>query len=651
MSPSEILGLVEDEFPESQTVCSAYDVIWSCTEDSDDPKFPGAWYAVNDWVEVLGNDMKWKLARVKRVIKQAPEDWDWDEPCNFGKEPQWIYFYNAGAYKMLREEALRAPTEGLRRIFGKGPWLWQQYALLRYEHRVRFQQFHHQDFYEEQAEKWARDLFYEWVDDVRNAAFKERWDAVGLTGQKELEGNIFMPFIQIDEMTGQTCEEAVWDWDDGNISAFTYLAVLGGGSTIPLLVFLMQLTIPLLLIDAAVGSREATFWDSLTTCSSEREDWVWAVHPVDGEQGSFKTLYGRAMIFLVIAYYLFKVVPDTFLSFFNTAGTADSTYSRLMSLRKTIWDQGDDRWLQMVGFKMDLYMNTAFECILYLFNLFIIFNTNEILDVILNALAIEFVHQLDEEFRHSEWWDSGNRYMMAGAVELVIQSTLLINCLEDPERISAAYGIPVEQVIAACGGANNPTEGFNNLEQAQKDVKDIRFMTGGRALDQRCADVAEELGRKDAIEHYVKLPSFFGLEGKLMYYIFGTRRYGFFEKMEYMRTWSRWDKLLYLSELPPDASWKDDEANKQIMSTYEDPFRYHDLIAGSNPLLLFAQEVFETIFLITMWKNAKMCLKNRNRMALLFRVPEAFLNSIMYQFQCLFPFIILGALYYVPICY
>ena len=80
----------------------------------------------------------------------------------------------------------------------------------------------------------------------------------------------------------------------------------------------------------------------------------------------------------------FKVVPDTMYSFFNTAGTADTSYSRLMSMRKMVWDQGDDRVGQMIGFKADLYMNTAFECVLYTCNLFIIFNTNDILDVILN---------------------------------------------------------------------------------------------------------------------------------------------------------------------------------------------------------------------------------------------------------------------------
>ena len=95
--------------------------------------------------------------------------------------------------------------------------------MLKYEDFARFQRHHPEDFEEIEAEQWARVLFYEWLKDLRNVEFRKRWDEVGETGQKELEGNIFSPFITIDEMTGNTQEEDVWDWDDENISAFTYV--------------------------------------------------------------------------------------------------------------------------------------------------------------------------------------------------------------------------------------------------------------------------------------------------------------------------------------------------------------------------------------------------------------------------------------------
>ena len=119
----------------------------------------------------------------------------------------------------------------------------------------------------------------------------------------------------------------------------------------------MQIIIPLLLLESAVGSRESTLWDSLFSCggSDSHPNWHWRITPSDDEgQGAYNTLYGKTMVFMVVCFYMFKVVPDTFVSFYNTAGTADTTYSRLMSLRKQVWDQGDDRMLQMMGYKMDL---------------------------------------------------------------------------------------------------------------------------------------------------------------------------------------------------------------------------------------------------------------------------------------------------------
>lgn len=127
MTEEQIKDIVNAEFPKINAVCNVYDLVSTCTVDNPDDNFPDAWYAVNDWVEILGNDMKWKLTRVKRVIKKAPDDWDWDDDSHGpDDQPEWEYFYNAGDAKMVREEAVRSPTEGLQRIFGMSPWLWQQ---------------------------------------------------------------------------------------------------------------------------------------------------------------------------------------------------------------------------------------------------------------------------------------------------------------------------------------------------------------------------------------------------------------------------------------------------------------------------------------------------------------------------------------------
>mmetsp|Transcript_3649 Transcript_3649/g.6889 ORF Transcript_3649/g.6889 Transcript_3649/m.6889 type:complete len:210 (-) Transcript_3649:246-875(-) len=45
-------------------------------------------YAPGDWVEIEGLDMIWRLDMITRVIKTAPDDYDWNDPTNEGKEPQ-----------------------------------------------------------------------------------------------------------------------------------------------------------------------------------------------------------------------------------------------------------------------------------------------------------------------------------------------------------------------------------------------------------------------------------------------------------------------------------------------------------------------------------------------------------------------------------
>jgi hypothetical protein len=154
--------------------------------DAQEEKFAGAGYSVGDWVEVQGPDSQWKLTYIKRIVKQAPDDWDWNDPDNEGKEPEYNFYYNCGEFKMLEEEYLRSPQEGLRRIFGMRPWVWLSYALLRYENFIRFQKNHENDFDEVDAQQYARNLWAEWLKDPRNGDFAKRYEEAGAIAQQEV---------------------------------------------------------------------------------------------------------------------------------------------------------------------------------------------------------------------------------------------------------------------------------------------------------------------------------------------------------------------------------------------------------------------------------------------------------------------------------
>lgn len=174
------------QFPDANMVPSVYDVLKTCMTAAQEEKFAGAGYSVGDWVEVQGPDSQWTLTYVKRIIKQAPDEWDWNDPDNEGQEPEYNFYYNCGEYQMLEEERLRSPQEGLRRIFGMRPWIWRSYALLRYENFVRFQKNHENDFNEVDAQQYARNLWVEWLKDPRNGDFAKRYEEVGEIAQREV---------------------------------------------------------------------------------------------------------------------------------------------------------------------------------------------------------------------------------------------------------------------------------------------------------------------------------------------------------------------------------------------------------------------------------------------------------------------------------
>mmetsp|Transcript_1892 Transcript_1892/g.3777 ORF Transcript_1892/g.3777 Transcript_1892/m.3777 type:complete len:708 (+) Transcript_1892:251-2374(+) len=652
ISDEDIDAQLDREFPDANKVPNVYDVIKTCMTDAQEEKFAGAGYSVGDWVEVQGPDTQWRLTYVKRIVKQAPDDWDWNDPDNLGKEPEYNFYYNCGEHRMLEEDYLRSPQEGLRRIFGMRPWVWRAYALLRFENFVRFQKNHENDFDEVDAQQYARHLWNEWLHNEKNGAFLQRYEEVGEIAQQELLEHLLAPFIDIDDVTE---DHEVWDFDDENISSYTYLAVCGSGSIFPVICMVMQFVIPALLLmqsikyDYEVDNFFDKFTSTIGKCATDRAPPAHHVYYDDDDKGAYNTSDGKIMITLVVIFYLFKVVPDTFISFYNTAGSKDTTYSRIMSMRKIIWDQGDDYIFQTIGYKLDLYMNTAFECALYFINLVIIYNTNDILDVILNALAIEFVHQLDEDFRSADWWDASNRHIAAGVCELIIQKTLDLNVLKNPASFARVYHIDEAEVVAACGGEG---EGLYNRKQALIDQKEPKYMNGEEALDFKCAQAAKRLKKTFAIEEYQKNISYFGGEGNIFEHITGgNTSFAVFNKLENFRVWSRWERVLYIGDIPEGRPWEDEEKNKSIESTILEPFKNHSVLAGSSAFRAFLVEIFETLTFIHGYKNIKKCLANNNHIAAFFRFILMFVDFGAVLIQILFPIFVLMALFYVPICY
>ena len=216
-------------------------------QDGHQPK-----YLPGEWVEVLGHDMKWRLRLITRVMKQMPSNYNWmsemDGPLVDDKQSWDYYTYHAGAEKNLHEQKLRAPLEGLQALFGLRPWVWQQWAMLKLEEKMRFQENHQDDFMILSAQRVAMQLWNDWIEHPSNQDFKALFynDNVGDFGRSELLDHIFHPFVLIDQLTSGDDE---WNLQtDQDVSVYTYQSLLGAYFHVSLVVFIIQVTIPVVLV-------------------------------------------------------------------------------------------------------------------------------------------------------------------------------------------------------------------------------------------------------------------------------------------------------------------------------------------------------------------------------------------------------------------
>jgi len=222
-------------------------------------------YDIGEWVEVRGPSMRFRLEIIQNIVKKDDE-----------------LLYETSVDHNLTTNEIRWPREALRRIFGMGPWVWRQWACLKLEHRLRFQEGHPDDIDCLNVLEYANDLWDLWLADDRNETFRALYERVGESGQKELRDHIMSPFHLIHEVTTNFNDK--WNLEDAGVSIFTYVSLLGSGFADAAVVFLLQLFMPLVLF--------------LYYTSEDREDDDVAVGT-------------REMLFAVVFFYLYKVTRGT----------------------------------------------------------------------------------------------------------------------------------------------------------------------------------------------------------------------------------------------------------------------------------------------------------------------------------------------------
>lgn len=321
-------------------------------------------------------------------------------------------------------------------------------------------------------------------------------------------------------------ENKEWDFaEDDNINIFTYLSMYGAGVILPLFVLIVQLVIPVVLVLEAFGKEG-------DRCSNNGE-WTPEI------------ILAKIMSLVVFIYYTFSVTPDTYSNFFNVAGAADSVYSRLLSLRRTLWLQADDNLLQMIGYKFDIYFNTSYETLLSMLNIYVILLTEEAIEIILNALAFAFIARIDEDLTKTDWYDPKRRWCAAGAQSMALQTFLQLNYFKSAKLFGKKYNIPEKKLLEACNGDRRF---LNNAKRAKEDMQNPQYMTHTQRLEAVCAKIAKAGGNRNALEEYSKPKKYFGVLERFIGRFFGAKP--IFEGFSMYRVWSHWDKILFLPSVP-----------------------------------------------------------------------------------------------------
>lgn len=201
------------------------------------------------------------------------------------------------------------------------------------------------------------------------------------------------------------------------------------------------------------------------------------------------------------------------------------------------WEEGNDTFLQSIGFTVDLFMNSGYVCLLYLFNMWILYNVSDPFELLGSVIFFEFLFDLDEEIARTSWWDKNARLLKAGIVSTIMQNTIRRSTLLD----STTY-------LDKMGGT---------LSDDEKDLVKSRFKESGLPDDNdfvhgeeseegHLLTVAERVDRLRNIESKATLADEYksgDSNRNIVVSMLCNSPGAVFERHEDLRAWSQWEIL------------------------------------------------------------------------------------------------------------
>ena len=614
-------------------------------------------FGQGQWIEYFGTDQRWHLERVRRVVAQTPlPAVPSGAEAPIGKPRDYVYAYNLGKGKLVPPFLVRAPEEGLKRVFGMRPWLWQQWAMLRVSELVRFQDGHQRDFETLTFVHAAASLWEQWLRDPRNADFARVFDGHDHHVQSKLLDHVLGPFLGMDRLSKQNQPGARWDFRAQNISIYTYASVFGSGFSTVGVVLCLQWGVPVLLLYAQVLASEDRFpgvptigegvhavlrGDSGTTTAN------WTTFCSAPSQTSAQRGWeGLIMNVFIFCVYALRALPRVMASFYETVGEGDSPASRLNALRSVLFERGVDTAWMRLGFGVERVQRALFAPVMNLVMLMVLFLTRDPVNIVLNALAIEFLQEFDVELAKTSWFDPTRRWVRAGAVEMRMRHTLLLETLDDPARLCATYGVDAEMYKRAMGGK---WVGLKDVWQARADRSDLAFMTDVDKVWAVAGMVAKSRGMDEADWQFNDRERAFGVVDAVALRC-GVETDGVFQRFEAYATWSRWDRVLFLPMTTHRGVEVDVERGGGEKDKEADVLNY-DPHFGSR-YERFARNVRRTLLLQRLGDSLVVGWNRKESVVSLgVRVVQGVLEWVAFVVQVAFPVGMVGMLVLVAWCY
>ena len=333
-------------------------------------------------------------------------------------------------------------------------------------------------------------------------------------------------------MMSRMMQDEWWD-DSHNPSMYQYCSFLGSGFSISVLTVLIQLVAPVLIVSFAMRTSERY------TESGPGTGWCGKSFPGDVV----------LMDLVVWCLYSVRVIPDVYDQMYCTLGDQPSTSSRLNSLRMiSYYKRNDNVWMR-AGFLMDRYMNGVYNAVAYLIMMLVFFLTDTTIDIILNALAIEFLVDFDNDTAAAEWYDGGDkrRFLKAASVELALRAHLRTDAFSDATKFCEAFG----------GSTESWPGPLMDRARAELDDNNVSLLTAMERVVVQAQRAARASFNHDALQYLTKPVVAFGfLEANM------PSQSGLFARFTSCYVWSRWDAVLYSPRtsgaVPPSSAVRDE---------------------------------------------------------------------------------------------